>query len=377
MACNRGEVKICHKHSVPIQALATTFLVIFVSVSAWAQGQGWEKEWNATLAAAKKEGKVVVVGTPDSTTRRELPKQFKAKFGIPVEWISMRSSQVAAKMGVERRVGLYSLDVLFGGMNLGNLYNEKILDPIKPLLMLPDVVDPSKWKKGKLWFVDPEERYILRLFNFISDMFHFNTRYVKLEEFRTVKDLLNPKWKGKITADDPTVPGPGMNTAAVFYRYLGEDFVKKLYIDQKPVISRNRRMHADWMARGTYPIALDASSGEVKRLKKEGFPLESVHSLPGAPGRLSAGGGLLALVNKAPHPNAARIFINWIASKEGLEAYSRARLIPTTRNDVDESFLAPEMIPQLQTEYFDIYEWNFYMIEREKIRSKLKELLRR
>jgi len=377
MACIRGEVKTCLKPSVHIQALATALLLLFLSVSAWAQGKGWEKEWKATLAAAKKEGKVVLVGTPDSTTRRELPAKFKAKFGIPVEWISMRSSQVAAKMGVERRVGLYSLDVLFGGMNLGNLYNQKILDPIKPLLMLPDVVDPSKWKKGKLWFVDPEERYILRLFNFISGMFHINTRYVKLEEFRTVKDLLNPKWRGKISADDPTVPGPGMNTAAVFYRYLGEEFVKKLYIDQNPVISRNRRMHADWLARGTYPIALDASSGAVKRLKEEGFPLESVNSLPGAPGRLSAGGGLLTLVNKAPHPNAARIFINWIASKEGLEAYSRARLIPTTRNDVDESFLAPESIPEPQTKYFDAYEWDFYMTERKKVRSIMKELLNR
>jgi len=357
--------------------LVICILLAFVAVPAWAQKKGWEKEWNETLAAAKKEGKVVMVGPNDSTVRRELPAKFKARFGIPVEYVSMRSSQAASKARAERRAGLFTFDVFFGGMNLGHLYMEKMLDPIKPLLILPDVVDPSKWKKGKFWFMDPEERYILRLFNFISHLFHINTRYVKPEEFQSIKDLLNPKWRGKITADDPTVGGAGGGTSSVLYHYQGEEFIKKLYIDQKPVISRNRRQHADWLARGTYPIALNAPSGEVKRLKKEGFPIVSLYGLPGAPGRLSAGGGLLALMNKAPHPNAARIFINWIASKEGLEAYSRARLIPTTRNDVDESFLAPESIPQPQTEYFDIYEWNFYMIEREKIRSKLKELLRR
>ncbi len=89
------------------------------------------------------------------------------------------------------------------------------------------------------------------------------------------------------------------------------------------------------------------------------------------------GPGLLALVNRAPHPNAARIFFNWIASKEGLEAYSRARLIPTTRRNVDESFLAPESIPELQVKYFDAYKWNFYMTERKKIRAKVKELLKK
>ena len=52
------------------------------------------------------------------------------------------------------------------------------------------------------------------------------------------------------------------------------------------------------------------------------------------------GDGLVALLNKAPHPNAAaRVFLNWIASKEGIGVLSQSYLYPTTRNDVDESFI--------------------------------------
>ena len=85
----------------------------------------------------------------------------------------------------------------------------------------------------------------------------------------------------------------------------------------------------------------------------------------------------MTLINKAPHPNAARVFVNWIASKEGMEVYSQSRLVPTTRNDVDESFLPAEFIPRSGTNYFDGFGWNFYLVEREKIRLRMKELLKR
>jgi iron(III) transport system substrate-binding protein len=356
---------------------AVSFSLTLLLLPALAEQKGWEKEWADIVAAARKEGRVVVEGTPDAVTRREIPARFQAKFGIPVEYMAGRGGEVAAKLRAERRAGLQTIDVFLSGMDVAYLIDEKILAPVKPILILPDVVDGSKWKRGSPWFMDPEEKYILRLFNYVSDMLHINTNYVKPEEIRSVKDLLNPKWMGKISADDPTVSGPGGNTAAIFYRQFGEEFVKKLYVDQKPVITQNRRQQADWLARGTYPISLDAASGEVKRLQQEGFPLHSIYSLADAPGRISGGGGLINLINNAPHPNAARVFINWLASREGLEVYSRSRLIPTTRNDVDESFLPAEIIPRPGVNYFDGFGWTFYTTEREKIRLRMKDLLKR
>ncbi len=187
--------------------VALFLLLICFALPAWAQEKGWEKEWNEVLAAAKREGKVVVVGGADPVMRRKLPAAFKARFGISLEYLGLRSSSVSVKLQIERRVGHYTIDAFFSGLGTASriLYRQKWIDPIKPVLILPEVVDPSKWKKGKLWFVDPEEKYILRLMNYKSASLYINTDYVKPKEFKSVKDLLHPKWRGKISVFDPTV----------------------------------------------------------------------------------------------------------------------------------------------------------------------------
>jgi len=190
----------------------------------------------------QKEGKVVLRAPSDPVLRRELPKEFKRKYGIVLEYLVGRSSEVAAKLRLERRVGVNSMDVFFGGIGTISsvLYADKMLDPLKPGLILPDVLKASNWKKGKLWFSDPEGKYALRLNNSIADLLEINTRHVKPEDLKSVHDLLDPRWKGKIALFDPTVPGTGIRTASAFYALLGEEFVKRLYVDQQPVMTRKR-----------------------------------------------------------------------------------------------------------------------------------------
>lgn len=84
----------------------------------------------------------------------------------------------------------------------------------------------------------------------------------------------------------------------------------------------------------------------------------------------------MALMNKAPHPNAARLFVNWIASREGLETFSRARLEPTTRNDIDESFIRPELIPLAGQVYFDTAGWEFLSV-KERMPQIMRDILKR
>ncbi len=361
------------------RVLVIFVMLAFLPVPAWAQSQDWEKEWNKIIAAAKKEGKVVVKGDDDPKTRLELPARFTAKFGIPVEYIGGRSSQIAGRLRVERRAGLYTFDVFIGGMGtLSNIiYPEKMLDPLKPVLILPEVVDPSKWKGGKLPFVDPQEKYVLRLFRTVGTMFEINTRFVNPDEFKVIRDLLNPKWKGKISVADPTAGGSGSGIAAKLYVQFGEEFVKRLYIDQNPVRTRNRRQMADWLAQGTYPISIYVGSNRVKPLLEEGFPIKVISGLADAPGSLSSGSGQVTLMNNAPHPNAARLFINWLVSREGLEFYSRIQTSATTRRDIDESFLPPEEIPRPGVNYFASDNWEFKTLQEEKIRLRMKELLKR
>ena len=341
----------------------------------------WEKKWAQLVDAAKKEGKVVIIAPPDPQVREALPKAFKAKYGITVEYLGGRSSETAAKMRAERSAGVHTVDVALSGIQTmaAIFYREKMLDPIDDTVLIhPEVTEGKYWIRGKPWFMDPEGKYILRLFNTVSAMFYLNTSAIKPEEMTAAKDLLNPKWKGKIVVHDPTVPGTGSNDAARLYVQFGEDFIKKLYIDQQPRIIRDRRQITDGISRGNYAIALGAEDDDMEKLAKEGLPLHPVYTLTDLPGSTSAGVGQLALMAKAPHPNAAKLFINWMASKEGMELFSRTRGGGPTRTDIDATtFMPKENIPLPGVEYFDTYDWEFTLSTKEKIRERMAELLRK
>ena len=358
--------------------LSLTLALCAAGATARALAQSSAPGWEKLVADAKKEGKVVIIAPSDPQVREAIPAAFKARYGITVEYLGGRSSDMAARLRTERQSGVYTIDVaLSGTLTMASIfYGEKMLDPLRPALIDPDVTDGSKWKSGKLWFIDPEEKYILRIFNTRTPMFYLNTKYVKPEEIQSAQDLVDPKFQGKIVTSDPTLPGIGSSDSARFYIQYGEDFVKKLYIDQKTVLSRDRRQIGDGVARGAWPIALGAEDEEMVKLQKEGFPIQRVYSLKGMSDIVSPSEGHVAIFNNAPHPNAARLFANWVASKEGLEIYARNRGCSPTRNDIDElSFLDPEMIAKSGVDYFDSYNWDFVMNTKEKIRLRIKEML--
>lgn len=346
---------------------------------ALAQSGDWQKTWDQTVAAAKAEGKVVAAGSPDPVMRNEVIPKFTAKYGIPVEYIAGRSGQIVERVKMERSSGIYSVDVYLSGpdTSFNVLYKEKMIDPLKPLLILPEVTDGSKWKRGKPWFMDKEEQYILRMFSSVDSLIFINTDQVKKEEMRSAKDLLNPKWQGKISTEDPTSDsGSGGNTSANIYSQLGPDFVKKLYVDQKPVVSGDRRQLTDWLARGSYPICLTCRADDVRPLQKEGFKIYEVYDVEGLVNRVNASPFLLTVANKAAHPNAARVFVNWLATKEALEIYSRGFEAATMRTDADESFLDPRVVPKPGVEYRDDADPQWRSVEKlehgKKIRAMLK-----
>ena len=347
---------------------------------AFAQSPDWQKQWDETLAAARKEGKVAVLGSPDPVMRNEVIPAFQKRFGIQVEYLAVGSSgQAAARIRTERQSGIYSVDVFMSGLGttVNIYYPEKMIDPLKPLLLLPEVTEGKNWKRGKPWFIDPEERYILMLFANVDSQFYINTDFVKPEEIRSVHDLLNPKWQGKMSTEDPTASGTGANTAGHILRELGPDFTRKLYIEQKPAVSRERRQLTDWLARGTHPICLTCRTDDIRQLAKDGFKITEVFELQGLKNRLNSSPFILSYANNAPHPNAARVFINWLVSKEGLEMYSRGYESPTLRTDVDESFLDPATIPRPGVAYADNTEFKWIARERVQAAENVRALLKK
>jgi len=122
------------------------FVFIFSGFGALrAQTKASDKEWAGVVEAAKKEGKVVVAGSPDPVMRNDVIPKFTARFGIPLEFVAGRSSQIVARVGTERASGIYSIDVFLAGpdTSANELYNDKMIDPLKPLLVMPEVADGS------------------------------------------------------------------------------------------------------------------------------------------------------------------------------------------------------------------------------------------
>jgi iron(III) transport system substrate-binding protein len=359
------------------KAIVLCLMPAILAPAARAQSADWQKTWNETLAAAKQEGKVVVIGSPDPVMRNEVIPKFTQRFGISVDFIAGESAQSVGRLRTERLSGIYSADVLMAGTSttLNILLPEKMIDPLKPLLILPEVTDGSKWKSGKPSFADREQQYVFMSFGRVDGFMFLNTDYVKREEIRAFKDLLDPKWQGKISSEDPTANGRGISRSGQLFHQFGADFVKKLYIDQKPQLSRNRRQLTDWLARGTAPICLTCRADDAADLQKEGYKLYEVFDLTDAKNLLDAQPFLLSYANRAPHPNAARVFINWLVGKEGLEIYSRGYDAPTLRTDMDESFLDPRTIPKPGVAYQDDIEPEWATTGRRLAGEKVRELL--
>jgi iron(III) transport system substrate-binding protein len=360
------------------RALLLLTAILLPFHAALAQSADWQKTWDQTLAAAKKEGKVVVAGPPDPQVRQLLPAAFEARYGIRLEYISGRGSDSASRLRQERNAGIYAVDAVLAGSQtmFTVMHREKMLAPLKPELILPEATDGKNWKRGSLWFPDPEQQYILRIFNTVREWLMVNTDMVK-DDLRSFRDLLDPKWKGKISFLDPSRSGTGSNQVAILYEQFGEDFVKKLFIDQEPMITRERRQLTDALIRGAHPISFGAEDGEIERLMAEGMPVKVIYSLEDMAGSIS-GGNMIGLLDRAPHPNAARVFVNWMASKEGGEIYGRALKMVSARTDIDSaSYMPPEVIPQPGVKYFDVYDYNFTVTGKEEIRLRMKDILRR
>jgi ABC-type Fe3+ transport system substrate-binding protein len=129
-----------------------------------------------------------------------------------------------------------------------------------------------------------------------------------------------------------------------------------------------------WLAEGSYPIVLGPDLAEMINFKRLGYPIEVVLP-PDGPTMLTAGWGLVCLMNKAPHPNAAKLFVNWIAGRNGLEVFANSTQSASLRTDVKYDNLPAWLFPQKGSTYMDTSEWKFVTQQHEAALDKVQELL--
>jgi ABC-type Fe3+ transport system substrate-binding protein len=327
------------------------------------------------IDAAKKEGKVVVDGPPVNSVRQAFTKAFESKYGIKLSYISSGTSKSGARIRAERASGKYLLDVFISGADtpLQVFAKSGWAAPISSALVDPEVTDGSRWADGHLWYLDPDKT-LLRMLRSVNPELVVNTKVVRGDEIQAWTDLLKDKYKGMIAAKDPSIGGTGSSLTAYFYLHYGPDFVSGLYKGQAPALTRDPRQIVQWVAQGTYPIAVGANQTEFQEFKSRGFPIEIVFPKD-SPDIVSGGFGVLCMMNNAPNPNAAKLFVNWLASKEGQTVFSEAISFISLRTDVPHNWAPDYIVPKPGVTYIDTYDYDFIMKERSDASAKVNKLL--
>lgn len=343
-----------------------------VSTTTGAPKAAWEVDWNKTLLLGKKEGKLVVYANIGKDTIEAWRKTFTQKFSIDAEFVAGRSTELAEKVLSERRAGLYMVDAFIGGATTSMYLKSKgVTAPVPGLLLLPEVTDTSVWWEGKLPSID-KGGHVIAFRAGPNTPFIVNTQMVKSGEVKSYKDLLNTKWKGKIIINDPTTAGSGHD---LFY-LVGKNLYSLDYwremVKLEPVISREQRLPVEWVARGKQAIGIGLKADVITEFIDAGAPLESVLPVEGT--YITPGAGTLSLMDSMPHPQATKVFANWLLTREGLEVMSRTLKVQSARVDLPVDFLPKDEVRDPKAKYYSQHTEEVLQ-EKEKYMEIAKEIL--
>lgn len=315
----------------------------------------WQADWDKTLAEAKKEGKVVIYATVGQVVREAMTEAVKKKYGLELEFLVGRGSEVGQKLLRERIAGLYLADVYMGGPTtlLKDIRPTGALESIRPLLVLPEVTDNKVFYGGKLPFIDKEELVFQLMLTVIPYTAVINTDLVKDGELNSYYDLLQPKWKGKIVMNDPTTAGRGETffSRTAYMKTLDPKFWTDL-LKQEPVITRDERAQVEWVAKAKHLVGWAADDNTILVFKQAKAPIKEIR-FKEDPIPLVTGAETLSLLKDAPHKNARKVFVNWLLTQEGQNLYAKATDRQGIRVDAPTAHLSPEFVRQPGVQYFN------------------------
>ena len=292
--------------------------------------------WDKIVEAAKKEGKLTIYSFNFvGDTGISIAKAFKEKYGITVEIITGRGAEFTERLKTEKRMGSILADVCDNNAtNAKTMKKEGLTKSVAG--ELPVLREKGVWVADVLG-IDPQDKHLIS-FNFTIYSPWVNTRLVKSgEEPKVWKDLLDPKWKGKMIATDTTT-SPGLYQSFVPLireKVVDTEFLKALY-NQDLRFSSTIQDEAGLLARGDRAISIRGNDSVYSRYINEGAPIKIIDLSDGV---------VLSVISVvafegSPHPNDAKVFLNWLMSTEGQTAYGKPASAASARKDV------PNFLPE-------------------------------
>lgn len=348
---------LLQRSAMPILSLAAVAMLSWGATTERAAAQGWKAEWARTVAAAEKEGTVVLNTQPNKRMRAYVQKAWaKAYPKIKLSMSVVPGRQFIARIKTERKAGRYLWDAAFSGAPGGFVLSKVgIVDPFLPVLIDPVIKDPKTWGGWDNAFFDKEKKYVFSVAAFLKAPF-YNAQKIPPGKVKRLgmKTLLDPAYKGKIYWHDPAVRGSGRSFAFVLRSRLGDDGLRKLIVDQKVHFVPKQHEITDALARGKAWIGIGPIvTSLLEPYVKAGLKLD-IRPFGNAPevNEMSTGGSTVYVYNRRPHPNATKVFMNWLLSKKTMYEMGKAMRMDSRRQDV-QPISRPERTPIKGAKYLE------------------------
>jgi iron(III) transport system substrate-binding protein len=238
-------------------------------------------------------------------------------------------------MLAERQAGKYNVDALYQTWSVMNetLLPAKALLPVKPALVSPEVTNMKNWVEGRILYLDKEQTYLPVIGRLPALIFTYNTQKLNpRNEPKTLEELLDYQGELRIS-----LLGQSGDDALQWMYWGGhQKFLKQLGATKAPMVADLTAAFRS-LAQGDFTILIGGTQVRLDPLVRSGLPLKAVGFLPREKptvGMVTYNAATPALVSRAPHPNAAKLFVNWMMGREGGTLAAKAGGNESLRKDV-------------------------------------------
>lgn len=276
------------------------------------QAQAGDPVWDATLAKAKTQTLVMVYREGKAVDR--MLEAFTKKFGIKVEATVARPTVILPRVKTEQANGQYLWDVWWAiTANMVNVAAPSgMLQAFEPFLILPEVRDISNWRHKDYIYGDPT-KFVFTYSHEVSFSAYRNRDVVPELKIDTLDSLLDPKLKGKIIVRDASEPNAGSFALSPLYKSKGGDFLTKFLKDMEPKVLENPQQIDTTIMRGGAAVAFGMQGASYDQCVKDGG-CKNIDPMGNTAIAISRG---ISIFKNAPNPEAVKIFVSWLLSKEG------------------------------------------------------------
>jgi len=298
-------------------------------------------EYEETLALARKEGVVSIIAHSSALRRAILKDEFEKRFpAITVEYLAIDNSEATARCEAESAAGTFPWDVMMGRCID---YQFEIADtggltPIKDLIILPGLLEEKLWLGGfDDTFLDTQDKFVFSFGSFALSITWQRTDLLPIESITKVEQLLDPAYKGKIAMADPRTDFLANYVISFIYHKLGEAGLRTLFEDQDVTIFGTNEQLIDAMVRtDDYWLGFGFPDHRLQHFQKLGltkaFDIEPTQWADALfMGRTN---GTIGVPTDNPHPNATKIWVNWVLGREAQMLWSFESGEPSARTDI-------------------------------------------